>query len=236
MTFSQLHERLRLEMWRRIQRGVVTGKLLAAQTGLRPSHISNFLHRKRKLSLAALDKLLVAQQITIPELAGLLAEADAQDTGDAVEALRIPLVTQTAAVLLPVLPARAIQSHISLPVSELDRFPRRHSSGRGAWERFIGIRINSEEASAMTPLLHDLSLVIIDRHYNSLVPVAPPHPNLYAVRIGNRLLLRYVTFESNRMLLRPHRLDFPVEALELAPGDSPSDYLIGRICLYIGEP
>jgi transcriptional regulator with XRE-family HTH domain len=235
MTFSQLHERLRLEMWRRIQRGVVTGKLLAAQTGLRPSHISNFLHRKRKLSLAALDRLLAAQQITIQELAGFPPEGDDQPDGNTADTLRIPLIVQTAAVALPLIPARSIQSYIALPSAELDRFAPHYSTGRRSWERFIAVRVTGDQATAMEPLLQELSIVIVDRHHNSLVPFAPPHPNLYALRVGNRLLLRYVTFDSDRLLLRPHRLDFPLEAMEIPPNDLPSDLLIGRVCLCISE-
>ena len=235
MTFSQLHERLRLEMWRRIQRGVVTGKLLAAQTGLRPSHISNFLHRKRMLSLAALDRLLAAQQITIRDLASLLPENGESDSGAETETLQIPLISQPAATILPVIPRRAIESYLTLPLFELDRFPLRHSASRRGWERFVAIRVSADQASGMRPILQELSLVIIDRHYHSLISVAPPHPNLYAVLPGNKLLLRYVTFESNRLLLRPHRLDFPVQALEIAPNSSPGDLLVGRVCLYINE-
>jgi transcriptional regulator with XRE-family HTH domain len=235
MTFSQLHERLRLEMWRRIQRGVVTGKLLAAQTGLRPSHISNFLHRKRKLSLAALDRLLAAQQISIRDLAGLAPEtAESHDPSES-GTLRIPLVSQTAAITLPIIPRQAIESYITLPLAELDHFPLRHSALRRGWERFIAIRISADQASEAEPLLRELSLVIIDRHYHSLISVAPPHPNLYAIQLGNKLLLRYVSFESNRLLLRPHRLDFPIQALEIAPHAAPGDLLVGRVCLHISE-
>lgn len=235
MNFSQLHERLRLEIWRRIQRGVVTGKLLAAQTGLRPSHISNFLHRKRKLSLTSLDQMLAAQQITIQELAGFPAESHEPYRGHQLAELHVPLVSQLSAVSLPTIPLRAIQGYIVLPAGELDRFPPRPSAARRSWHRFIAIRASNDQARPMEPVLRELSLLIIDRHYNSLVPVAPPRPNLYALRLGSQILFRYVTFESNRLLLRPHRLEFPIDAIDLAPYDSPFDLLIGRVCLSISE-
>ncbi len=65
---SSLHERLRLEISRRIDRGPLTGTLLARQTGLESSHISKLLHRKRKLSLAALDRVLASQRLRIEDL------------------------------------------------------------------------------------------------------------------------------------------------------------------------
>ena len=68
MNFSQLHERVRLEMLRRIQRGDLTSAMLARQTQFVPAHISNFLNRKRMLSLAALDKVLLVQHLTVEDL------------------------------------------------------------------------------------------------------------------------------------------------------------------------
>ena len=235
MTFSQLHERLRLEMWRRIQRGVVTGKLLAAQTGLRPSHISNFLHRKRNLSLAALDKLLDAQQISIQELAGLLEDVDDLHHILQSETLRVPVIAQGAAFATPIIPRRAVQSYISLPATEFARFRPSPSPGRRSWERFVGMRVTANEASAMEPLLKELSIVVIDRHYNLLAQPAPPVSTLYALRLGNRFLLRYVTFDSNRLLLRPYCLDYPVEVLENLSRESLVDLLLGRVCLHLSE-
>lgn len=236
MTFSQLHERLRLEMWRRIQRGVVTGKLLAAQTGLRPSHISNFLHRKRKLSLASLDKLLNSQQISIQELAGLPPVAAEVRTDAKDQILRVPIIGQAAALTAPVIPDHAIQAYFTFPSSEFDRFIPNASPERFAWERFVGLRVTVDQAQAMTPLLKELSVVFIDRHCISLPDTLPGHAGLFALRAGPKILLRFVTFHSNQLLLRPYSLDYPVEVLEVSPHDPLTDILIGRVCLQIAEP
>ena len=235
MTFSQLHERLRLEMWRRIQRGVVTGKLLAAQTGMQPSHISNFLHRKRSLSLAALDRLLEAQQIDIQELAGSLSEESEPRDSPLAETLRIPLIAQPSIAALPIIPARSVQLYMTLPAAEFDRLPPNHTTGRRSWERFIAMRVTAEQAAAMYPLLRDLAIVIIDRHCNSLLEAVQPLPSLYLLRLGNRFLLRYVTFDSKQLLLRPYRLDFPVEAFVVSSNDALNDFIIGRVCLHLAE-
>ena len=68
MNFSQLHERLRIEVLRRIDSGSLTAALLAHRTGFAPAHISNFLNRKRRLSLDALDKVLQSESLTIGDL------------------------------------------------------------------------------------------------------------------------------------------------------------------------
>ncbi len=68
MKFLELHERLRLETWRRIDLGAQSSALLARQTGLTQAHISNFLHRRRRLSLPALDRILLAQALSVEDL------------------------------------------------------------------------------------------------------------------------------------------------------------------------
>src|SRR6202034_3824452 len=61
MNRTQMHERLREELVRRIQRGTLSVSLLARQTGFGQSHLSNFLHCKRQLSLEAMDRVLASQ-------------------------------------------------------------------------------------------------------------------------------------------------------------------------------
>ena len=77
MNFTQMHERLRLELLRRIQRGTLSVSLLARQTGFGQSHISNFLNSRRQLSLEAIDRLLAAQHLTAIDLLPALQSAPA---------------------------------------------------------------------------------------------------------------------------------------------------------------
>ena len=63
MNFADLHELLRLELLRRINAGTLTGTRLAQQTGFQQAHISNFLNRKRALSMEGLDRVLASMAI-----------------------------------------------------------------------------------------------------------------------------------------------------------------------------
>src|ERR1019366_3718198 len=72
MNFSQMHEKLRLELLRRISRGTVSVSLLARQTGFGQSHLSNFLNSRRQLSMEAIDRLLAAQHLTAADLLPVL--------------------------------------------------------------------------------------------------------------------------------------------------------------------
>jgi hypothetical protein len=87
----------------------------------------------------------------------------------------------------------------------------------------------------MDPVLAPGSLTVIDRHYNSLAPHHPARPNLYAVDANDTLVFRYVTYEANRLILRPRSFGSRVEVLRLAPDQPPSSCIVGRLCLTIAE-
>lgn len=214
---------------------MVSGKLLAAQTGLRSSHISNFLHQKRNLSLRSIDRMMAAQMIDVQQL---IDDENSETGGAAMRANAgecIPIVSPTEAIYHPTIALTEQQRSVTLPAGELDRFPARPAALRRSWQRFVALRISAQQAAPMAPLLSELSLVILDRHYSSLLPVHPPASNLYGIRVGHTLLFRYASFEGSRLLLRPRVLTAPVEAIELSPYESASDLLIGRVCLCLTE-
>jgi hypothetical protein len=235
MKLLELHERLRLEIWRRIDMGVLSTVLLARQTGLAQPHISNFLHRRRRLSLPALDRILLAQNLSVEDLAGSPHHPNSRPEESHAVMDAIPIVSQSSAMTSPVIPPRASRESVHLPEEWLAGLPVRRAVTRRGWERFVGVRITATQAVAMDPLLRARSVVILDRHYNSLAPCRPLQPNIYAVRVGARFLFRHVSFESSRLILRPRAFDYPVELIDLAPQDSPSDLIVGRVCLCIAE-
>src|SRR5215469_16358072 len=68
MKFKALQENLRKTLWDRIEEGELTGIRLAQQTGFKQAHISNFLNRKRGLSLEGMDKVLNVQHLSVLDL------------------------------------------------------------------------------------------------------------------------------------------------------------------------
>jgi hypothetical protein len=237
MNVSQLHERLRREISRRIERGVLTGTLLARQTGLQPSHISNFLHRKRKLSLAAFDRVLAAQMLSIedllpPEFSRHLAPAP--EISDS-RFDSVPIVSQATAAHSPTASPRTTIDVLHLPSGILEQLRPRRAVIRRDWQRFFAVRVTPAQALPMAPVLVPHAIVVLDRHYNSLAPYQPSRPNLYAVSVGSSLSFRYVGFDADRLILRPHALDHAVELLNVGPNESPSDFIVGRVCVCIFE-
>src|SRR5271155_3719414 len=68
MKFRTLQENLRNALWERIDGGDLTGLRLAEQTGYKQAHISNFLNKKRGLSLEGMDKVLTAEKLSVLDL------------------------------------------------------------------------------------------------------------------------------------------------------------------------
>jgi hypothetical protein len=234
MNFTQMHERLRLELLRRIQRGTVSVSLLARQTGFGQSHLSNFLHSRRQLSLEALDRILAAQHMTGGDLLPATYQRESMPPDE--ESSTVPVVSHAAALFEPFIRPAAAQAMLHLPAGLLQSIRARVSNPRRAWQRFVAVRIPSADTLPMEPLLLPEAITMIDRHYNSLMPYRPNRPNLYAVRHGSHLTLRYLDFVSNRLVLRPHNIAFPVDLIEVEPGEPPSELIVGRICLILNEP
>jgi transcriptional regulator with XRE-family HTH domain len=233
MNFTQMHERLRLELLRRIQRGTVSVSLLARQTGLGQSHLSNFLHNRRQLSLEALDHVLTAQHLTAGDLLPVLHARAGLPPGEGQDS--VPLVSHHAALFEPNIRPAATQAMLQLPPGLLASVRHRTPAARRAWERFVAIRIPAADALPMEPLVLPDALALLDRHYNSLIPYRPNRPNLFAIRQGAHLTLRYVDYIAHRLVLRPHNIAFPVDLIEVEEGESPSDLIAGRIACIQNE-
>lgn len=235
MNFTQMHERLRLELLRRIQRGTVSVSLLARQTGYGQAHLSNFLHNRRQLSLEALDRILAAQHMSASDLLPVVCKGNALPEEEE-ESSAVPIVSHAVAIFEPYIRPSAVQAMLHLPAGLPQSLRVRVSNTRRAWQRFVAVRIPAADAMAMEPLVLPEAITLIDRHYNSLMPYRPNRPNLYAVRRGAHMALRYVDFVSDRLVLRPHNVAFPVDLLEVAPGEAPNELIVGRIALILNEP
>lgn len=233
MTFTQMHERLRLELLRRVQRGTLSVSLLARQTGFGQPHLSNFLHGRRQLSLAAMDRILAAQHLSAADLLTALFQGEAKPAAG--ENGMVPLVSHATALFEPNVRSSAIQSILHFPSSVLESMRARTSSAHRSWQRFVAVRIPAAEALPMEQLVLPEAIALLDRHYNSLAPYRHGQPNLYAVRHGARLKLRYVDLEPNRLVMRPLSMAYRVELIDLDQWNSPADLLVGRVALILNE-
>jgi hypothetical protein len=237
MSFSKLQERVRLELLRRIERGTLSVSLLSRQTGLGQPHISNFLRRRRGLSLRALDRLLVAQRLEISDLlpARRGSKEESKDEEPIAAVIEIPLVAHAVAMFDPYIRASSTLALVPFRAETVKGLEARCSNARRQWDRFVVVRIDAEDAAAMSPEVHAEALVLLDRHYTSFRQWREDRPNLYGAKSGVGLVVRYAQFEGDRVVLRAHQAHVRAEVLEPGPGETGNDLLVGRVVLILNE-
>jgi transcriptional regulator with XRE-family HTH domain len=234
MKFKSLQENLRKILQERISAGELTGLRLAEQTGFRQAHISNFLNRKRSLSMDGMDRVLNVQRLSVLDLldpsevnkrASLLAPSE-----DEFE--NVALVESEIAASQPLIMRMNVKEIHKFKSSFLRKLRSDLHGKRRAWERFVAIKADGDSMS-MYPRMLPGAVVLIDRHYNSVVPYRRDETNIYAVQTKERAKLRYVEVAGKNLVLRPHNTTYPVQVLPLDADDSAHDFIVGRAC-YVG--
>ncbi|MFB3915155.1 MAG: helix-turn-helix transcriptional regulator [Terriglobales bacterium] len=234
MKFQTLQENLRKVIWSRIEAGQLTGLKLAHQTGFQQAHISNFLNRKRGLSLEGMDKVLSVQKLSVLDLldpAEINKRASIPPPPE--EGFQNVLLTDSVRAAKDVLiTAENVRDILKFKRGFLKKLRSEMETDRSGWTRFVLIRMASD-AMTMYPRLLPGATVLIDRHYNSLKPYRKGEQNMYAVRKDGDTTVKYVELSGNTLILRPHNQAYPVDIITIDKDSSYGDYIIGRIC-YVG--
>lgn len=235
MKFHSLQENLRKHLCQRIDQGELTGLQLARETGFKQAHISNFLNRKRGLSLEGMDRVLQVERLSVLDLL---------DRDEINKRASIPppsegafenvfLVDPKVAAVNPIITNMSVKELLKFRTAFLRRLRAEPEGERDSWERFVVIRADAHEGMSMYPRLLPGAVVLLDRHYNSLRPYRRSESNMYAVRKNGSCTVKYVEVANTHLVLRPHNHAYPVEILPMDTGTCVSDYLVGRVC-YVG--
>jgi hypothetical protein len=231
MKFRALQDNLRKLLLDRIEAGGLTGLRLAEQAGFQQAHISNFLNRKRGLSVEGMDRVLSVQRLSVLDLldpAEINKRASVPPPGDG-EFDNVFLVEGDTAAE-PLVMSMAVKEILKFRASFLRRLRADPQGDREAWQRFVVVRVDAHEGMSMYPRLLPGATVLIDRHYNSLKSYRRNELNMYAVAAPKACKVKYVELAGDNLILRPHNQDYPVEVITLEKGKPVSDYLIGRVC------
>ncbi|MBZ5613145.1 MAG: S24 family peptidase [Acidobacteriia bacterium] len=227
-----LQENLRNILWERIDRGELTGLRLAGQTGFKQAHISNFLNRKRGLSLEGMDKVLNVQHLSVLDLidpaevnkrAWILPPSE--DEFD-----NVVVTDSHIAALEPLIMSMHVKEILKFKKIFLKRLKEEVDGDRRAWERFVIIKADAQEGMSMYPRTMPGATLLLDRHYNSLAPYRKGESNMYAVRRDGTCTIKYVEAADRHLILRPHNPAYPIEVTALENGQRPGHYIVGRVC------
>jgi hypothetical protein len=232
MKFKVLQDNLRNILWDRIETGELTGLRLAQQTGFKQAHISNFLNKKRGLSIEGMDKVLQVQHLSVLDLLDP-AEVSKRATilpPSSDEFENVLLTEASIAATQPLIEAMHVREIYKFKKTFLNKLKAETEGDRSAWQRFVLIKLDAREATAMSPRLSAGATLLLDRHSNTLTPYRKGEFNMYAVLKNETCAVRYVEVAGNQLILRPHNQSSPIEVIAIADGKSVGDYLVGRVC------
>ena len=230
-----LQENLRNILWERIDAGELTGLRLAEQTGFKQAHMSNFLNRKRGLSLEGMDRVLNVQHLSVLDLidpaevnkrASMLPPSDDEFNN-------VVVADSHIAASEAVIRSMHVKEMLKFKKSFLKRLKEDMEGNRRDWERFVIIKADTHEGMSMYPRTMPGAIFLLDRHYNSLTPYRKGESNMYAVRKNGACTIKYVETADGHLILRPHNPACPVEVIALEDGQKPGDHIVGRVC-YVG--
>ena len=236
MKFRALQENLRQTLWDRINAREITGLRLAEQTGFKQAHISNFLNRKRGISLEGMDKVLNVQHLSVLDLldpaevnkrASVLPPSEGEFDNIVVTE---PQIAASEARIM----SMHVKEILKFKKSFLKRLKEEMEGDRTGWDRFVIIKVDAQDGVSMYPRVQPGATALLDRHYNSLSPYRKGETNMYAVRKNGTSTIRYVELAGGYMILRPHNPASPVEVLAMENGMKPTDRIVGRVC-YVGN-
>jgi transcriptional regulator with XRE-family HTH domain len=218
-------------IWSRIHRGELTGLALAREAGFQQAHLSNFLNSRRGLSLDSMDRLLQAMNLGTLDLIDPeeLQRRIGHPAPDSSWQRTVGLISAENAASPRFVPEQVLEV-VSFKKTFLQGLKPNIVGDRSEWERFVLLKADVASSKAMGPRIGAGALLLIDRHYNSLEPYRRLQHNLYAIRINAGCSIRYAAVAEDRMILRPHRREFPVELLRMERGRNYSDYIVGRVC------
>src|ERR1700674_2923043 len=226
MKFRVLQDNLRHTLWERIEEGDLTGLRLAQQTGFKQAHISNFLNRKRGLSLEVMDRVLAVQHLSVLDLldpseinkrASILPPSND-------EFQNVLLTLGAIAATQPLITSMDVKEVLKFKKTFLKKLKPETEGDRKQWERFVVIKVDGREGMSMYPRLLPGATVLIDRHYNSLKPYRKGESNMYAVIKNGGCTVKYVELAGRHLVLRPHNHAYPVEVMPMEQGKSAADY------------
>jgi hypothetical protein len=232
MKFRMLQENLRKTLWECIDAGELTGLRLAEQTGFKQAHISNFLNRKRGLSLEGMDRVLNVQHLSVLDLidpAEVNKRASILPPGDD-EFENVVVADPHIAASEALIMSMHVKEILKFKKSFLKRLKEAVEGDRSGWERFVIIKADAQAGASMYPRTMPGATILLDRHYNSLTPYRRGESNIYAVHRNGACIVSYVETADGHLILRPHNPAYPIEVITLEGGQRPGDYIVGRVC------
>jgi plasmid maintenance system antidote protein VapI len=227
MLIADLHERIRQHVLATVKSGQITQTAMAESIGVQQAHMSNFLTRKRGLSIEKMDAILNALGLDVEQLVAVDDQIQVRkESSAAIES--VPLI-QLQAAMSPTFTSDEILGRIGFTTTLLRRLKAEPPDTRKLWVRFIAVVADRALSTPMNPRVENGSVLLIDRHYCSLDEHRKNWPNLYLIRKDQTLMVRWVEMLGSQLCLRPEDSGFPLDFISIDSKHPLESCIVGRV-------
>jgi len=213
MLVADLHERIRQHVLAAINTGLFSQSALAKRVGVKQAHISNFLCGRRGLSIECMDTILNVLGIDVIHLIAMSENGSGQQKGS-IPMEFVPLI-QIRAAVRPSFSEEEILDKLGFLKALLRRLEPDQADGRAEWVRFIAVRADAKLAAPMYPRIANGSVLLVDRHYCSLNNYRKDEPNIYLIRKGETMMVRWIEVQGKQLCLRPESNSYSLDMVYL---------------------
>jgi plasmid maintenance system antidote protein VapI len=227
MLIADLHEHIRQHVLATVKSGQITQTALAELMGMKQAHISNFVRGKRGLSVDAMDAVLTLLGLDVERLIGISERT--RLPGDSSTTLESVPMIQHRAAMNPTFGENDILGKLGFTKVLLRRLHVEESEARAPWVRFVAVRADTAFAAPMYPRFENGSVLLIDRHYCSLVEHRKDQPNLYLIRKEDALMVRWVEMQGTQLCLRPETSKYPLDFVCINKNHPLTSCIVGRV-------
>jgi SOS-response transcriptional repressor LexA len=227
MFIADLQESLRQHVLATIKSRQITQCALAEMIGMRQAHISNFVRGRRGFSIDGMDSILKALGLNARQLIAMTEQTRVRKASSS--AIESVALIHLRAAMRPIFAEDEVQGEIGFTKALLRRVKAVAPDARKLWVRFAAVKADKRLSAPMNPRIENGSVLLIDRHYCSLVAYRKAEPNLYLIRKGDSLMVRRIEVQGRQLWLRPENVAYPLESINVEPKKPLESCIVGRV-------
>lgn len=227
MLIADLHERLRQHVLATIKSRQITQRALGEMVGMRQAHISNFVLGRRGFSIDGMDAILKVLGLNVQQLIAVTDQTRVRKVS--LSAIESVALVHLRAAMNPTFANDEVQGEIVFAKALLRRLKAEPPDMRKLWVRFTAVKADKALSAPMNPRVENGSVLLIDRHYCSLVAYRKDEPNMYLIRKDNSLMVRRVEMQDGQLCLRPENGGYPLESITIDRKKPLESCIVGRV-------
>jgi hypothetical protein len=175
-----------------------------------------------------MDAILNALGLDVMSLIAMSEQPTPSPQNSSTSLKTVPLIQQRAA-MSPTFGKDEILEELAYATTLVRPLSVEPTHARMPWLRFIAIRADAALAAPMYPRFEKGSVLLVDRYCCSLSGHRENGSNLYLVRMGRAVMVRWAEMMGNLLCLRPDRSEYPLDFISVARKNPRTSCIVGRV-------